>query len=189
MADVRPWKHCQCHRLLNLASTSVFPENRAGRWTLYYLTGFCQASNSMFWAWTQETLSGDPATRAFASAGLNVWASLSHAVIPLAIFQTVNQPAVVAGNYGAAGFAILHTLTALSLAYLQHSRRRKTTDFAGSSEQISPGSNELTGEGSHYGPGKGTQVTVRPAQDVATDDASESDRPSSLTDRKGVRGQ
>lgn len=108
---------------LTLASTPVFSSaNRAGRWVLYYLTGFCQASNSMFWAWTQETLSGDPATRAFASAGLNVWASVSHAVMPLALFQTVDQPAVVAGNYGAAGFAILHSLTSFTLAYMQHRR-------------------------------------------------------------------
>lgn len=75
-----------------LASTPVFPEARAGRWVLYYLTGFRHASNSMFWAWTQDTLSGDPATRAFASAGLSVWASLAQTVIPLALFQTVDQP-------------------------------------------------------------------------------------------------
>lgn len=118
-----------CIVCLILGSTPVFPGgNRAGRWVLYYLTGFCQASNSMFWAWTQETLAGDPATRAFASAGLNVWASLSHAVIPLGLFKTVDQPAVVAGNYGAAGFAILHSLTALSLAYVQHRRGRTSID-------------------------------------------------------------
>lgn len=110
---------------ITLASTSVFPDNRTGRWVLYYLTGFCQASNSMFWAWTQDSLLGDPARRAFASAGLNVWASVSHAVIPLALFQTVDQPAVVAGNYGSAGFAILHSLAALTLAYMQHSRGRQ----------------------------------------------------------------
>lgn len=110
---------------LTLASTPVFPQNRAGRWVLYYMTGFCQASNSMFWAWT-DTLSGDPATRAFASAGLNVWASLAHAVIPLGLFKTVDQPAVKAGNYGAAGFAILHSLTALYLAYVQDRRSTKT---------------------------------------------------------------
>uniref|UniRef100_A0A0B7K2K8 Major facilitator superfamily (MFS) profile domain-containing protein n=1 Tax=Bionectria ochroleuca TaxID=29856 RepID=A0A0B7K2K8_BIOOC len=132
---------------LTLASTSVFPENRAGRWFLYYLTGFCQASNSMFWAWTQDTLVGDPATRAFASAGLNVWASLSHAVIPLAIFQTVDQPAVVAGNYGSAGFAILHSLTSLGLAYLQHTRSAKLTnedDESEETEEASEGSANKT---------------------------------------------
>jgi ACS family pantothenate transporter-like MFS transporter len=113
---------------LTLAATPVFPGQRSGRWTLYYLTGFCQASNSMFWAWTQDTLAGDPATRAFASAGLNVWASVSHAVMPLALFQTVHQPAVVAGNYGAAGFAILHSATAIGLAYYQHRRRKQSID-------------------------------------------------------------
>ncbi|KAJ5291876.1 hypothetical protein N7478_001127 [Penicillium angulare] len=110
---------------LTLASTPVFPENRSGRWALYYLTGLTQSGSSMFWAWTQDTLSGDPATRAFASAGLNVWAYVGDATIPLAIFQTVNQPGVVAGNYGAAGFAILQVLTSLGLAYLQHCRRVK----------------------------------------------------------------
>lgn len=114
---------------LTLASTTVFPENRSGRWALYYLTGLTQAASSMFWAWTQDTLSGDPATRAFASAGLNVWAYVGSATIPLAIFKTVDQPAVVSGNYGAAGFAILQVLTSLGLAYLQHSRRRKGKDL------------------------------------------------------------
>ena len=48
---------------LTLANTPVIPTgSRAGRWVLYYLAGFCQASNSMFWDWTQETPSGDPAT-------------------------------------------------------------------------------------------------------------------------------
>ncbi len=134
-----------------LASTPVFPQHRGGRWALYYLAGFCQASNSMFWAWTQETLAGDPATRAFASAGLNVWASVSHAVIPLAIFKTVDQPAVVAGNYGAFGFAVLHSATAIGLAYLQHSRGRKTvyeTEDAGLGEQTSSNENlDLDGKG------------------------------------------
>ncbi|ETN44368.1 uncharacterized protein HMPREF1541_10548 [Cyphellophora europaea CBS 101466] len=110
---------------LSLANTPIFPTGtRAGRWALYYLTGFCQASNSMFWAWTQDTLSGDPATRAFASAGLNVWASISHAVMPLALFRVVEQPAVVAGNYGAAGFAFLHSGTALALAWWQRRQSR-----------------------------------------------------------------
>ncbi|KAL4787133.1 major facilitator superfamily domain-containing protein [Aspergillus varians] len=111
---------------LTLGSTPVFPENRAGRWTLYYLTGFCQASSAMFWAWTQDTLIGDPATRAFAGAGLNVWAYVADATIPLGLFKTVDQPGVVVGNYGAAGFALLHSLSALTLAYLQHRRRKQS---------------------------------------------------------------
>ena len=71
---------------------------------------------------------GDPARRAFASAGLNVWASVAHATIPLALFQTVDQPGVVAGNYGSAGFAILHSLAALTLAYVQHRRGRQSDE-------------------------------------------------------------
>lgn len=76
----------------------------------------------MFWAWTQDTLSGDPATRAFASAGLNVWAYVADATIPLGLFRTVDQPGVVSGNYAAAGFAVLHSLTVLLLAYVQYRR-------------------------------------------------------------------
>lgn len=110
---------------LTLASTPVFPENRAGRWTLYYLTGLTQAGSSMFWAWTQDTLSGDPATRVFASAGLNVWAYVGNATISLGLFKTVDQPGVVAGNYGAAGFALLQSFTSMTLAYIQHLRRKK----------------------------------------------------------------
>ncbi|KAF2807568.1 MFS general substrate transporter [Mytilinidion resinicola] len=103
-----------------LGSTPVFPKNRAFRWFLYYQTGWAQASNSMFWAWTQDTLSGDPGTRAWASAGLNVWAWTFIATVPLAVFKTTDQPAVVAGNYTAAGFCFLLAITAVALAYLQH---------------------------------------------------------------------
>jgi hypothetical protein len=39
-----------------LAATPVYPHNKAFRWFLYYQTGWAQASNSMFWAWTQDTL-------------------------------------------------------------------------------------------------------------------------------------
>ena len=92
---------------------------------MYYLTGLTQAASTMFWSWTQDTLSGDPATRAFASAGLNVWAYVGSATIPLGLFKTVDQPSVVAGNYGAGAFAILHSLTTLTLAYIQHRRRAK----------------------------------------------------------------
>ena len=73
----------------------------------------------MFWAWTQDTLSGDPATRAFASGGLNVWAYVADAAVPLELFRTVDQPGVARGNYGAAGFAVLRSFTALLLAYVQ----------------------------------------------------------------------
>ncbi|OJJ00720.1 hypothetical protein ASPVEDRAFT_885207 [Aspergillus versicolor CBS 583.65] len=114
---------------LTLGSTPVFPAHRAGRWTLYYLSGFCQASSSMFWAWTQDTLSGDPATRAFASGGLNVWAYVADATIPLGLFKTVDQPGVVKGNYGAAGFAVLHSLTALGLAFVQDRRGKGGEDM------------------------------------------------------------
>ncbi len=110
-----------------LAATPVYPKHRAFRFFLYYNSGWAQASNSMFWAWTQDTLSGDPATRAFASAGLNVWAWTSIATIPLGVFQTTQQPAIVAGNYTAAGFLFLLAGTALALAYLQHSRANKYT--------------------------------------------------------------
>lgn len=112
-----------------LAATPVYPHNRAFRWFLYYNSGWAQASNSMFWAWTQDTLAGDPATRAWASAGLNVWAWTAIATIPLGVFKTTDQPAVVAGNWTAAGFLFLLAATALALAYLQHVRAlRQSTD-------------------------------------------------------------
>lgn len=112
---------------LALAITPVFPAHRASRWTLYYLTGLTQATSSIFWFWTQDTLLGDPATRAFASGGLNVWAYVAGATILLGLFKGVDQPGVVKGNYTAAGFAVLHSLTALTLAYLQNGRSREVT--------------------------------------------------------------
>jgi hypothetical protein len=39
---------------------------------------------------------------------------------PLAVFQTVDQPAVVSGNYTAAGFCFAIAIFAVALAYLQH---------------------------------------------------------------------
>lgn len=83
----------------------------------------------MFWAWTQDTLSGDPATRAFASGGLNVWAYVADATIPLGLFRTVDQPGVVKGNYGAAGFAVLHSFTGLVLAFVQDRRGKGGEDI------------------------------------------------------------
>ncbi|QKX56950.1 uncharacterized protein TRUGW13939_04058 [Talaromyces rugulosus] len=136
---------------LSLASTPVFPTHRAGRWILYYLSGFCQASSSLFWAWTQDTLSGDPATRAFASAGLNVWAYVADATIPLGIFQTVDQPGVVAGNYGAAGFAILHSLTALTLAYVQHTRKQGEADTIEHSDDNDASDSQINKSGATVG--------------------------------------
>ena len=168
---------------LLLAATPVFPERRAGRWVLYYLSGFCQASNSMFWAWTQETLSGDPATRAFASAGLNVWASVSHAAIPLALFRTVDQPAVVAGNYGAAGFSILHMLTSLALAYLQHRRRQGAR---GAVRDVADGDDDEAVDAPVDGAGA---KTTRATASTVPDDSSLTDSGLNSKHNKGAAGE
>jgi MFS transporter, ACS family, pantothenate transporter len=108
-----------------LAATPVFPNNRTFRWVLYYNSGWAQASNSMFWAWTQDTLSGDPGMRAWGSAGLNAWAWTAIATIPLGAFKTTDQPAVIVGNYTAAGCLFVLAGTALLLAYIQHRRTRR----------------------------------------------------------------
>ncbi|CAK7224452.1 hypothetical protein SEUCBS140593_005574 [Sporothrix eucalyptigena] len=107
-----------------LATTPVYPEHKAFRWFLYYNTGWAQASCVMFWSWTHETLAGDPGARAFAGAGLNVWAWVGIATIPLAAFQTVDQPAVVGGNWTAAGCCLLIAVCAGILAYIQHRRKK-----------------------------------------------------------------
>ncbi|KAF2815362.1 MFS general substrate transporter [Mytilinidion resinicola] len=108
-----------------LATTPVFPKNKAFRWFLYYQTGWGEASNCMFWAWTNEMLSGDPATRAFAGAGLQVWSQVFAATIPLAVFQTVDQPAVRSGNFTAAGFWIVQIICASALAYILHFKQER----------------------------------------------------------------
>ncbi|KAH8895857.1 major facilitator superfamily transporter [Thozetella sp. PMI_491] len=114
---------------VSLAATPVFAVNKAPRWFLYYMSNTQQASSSMFWAWTQDTLSGDPATRAWASAGLNVWAWTCQATIPLGVFQTIDQPAVVSGNWTAAGFSFLAVFTALTLAWIQERPRPVRDDI------------------------------------------------------------
>ncbi|KAI8225917.1 Pantothenate transporter liz1 [Colletotrichum sp. SAR 10_96] len=83
-----------------LATTPVFPQNKAFRWFLYYNTNWAFAANTMFWSWTQDTL-------------------------PLFAFKTVEQPAVIGGNWGAAGMAFLYAIAALSLARIQYKRENK----------------------------------------------------------------
>ncbi|CAK7215430.1 hypothetical protein SBRCBS47491_002486 [Sporothrix bragantina] len=124
-----------------LATTPVFPEHKAFRWFLYYNTGWAQASCVMFWSWTHETLAGDPGARAFAGAGLNVWAWVGIATIPLAAFQTVDQPAVVGGNWTAAGCCLLIAVCAGILAYIQH-RRKQLSPSLGEQDLVGASANE-----------------------------------------------
>ncbi len=51
-----------------------------------------------------------------------MWTYIADAALPLGLFRTVDQPGVARGNYGAAGSAVLHSLTALLLAYVQDRR-------------------------------------------------------------------
>jgi septal ring-binding cell division protein DamX len=44
------------------------------------------------------------------------------ATIPLAVFKTVDQPAVVSGNYTSAAFLLLQAVLAIVLAYRMHSK-------------------------------------------------------------------
>ncbi|VUC26088.1 unnamed protein product [Clonostachys rosea] len=111
--------------VLILAATPVFPSNKVGRWFLYYNSGWGASANCMFWAWTNEILAGDSATRSLALAGLNVWGSVAIATIPLAVFKTVDQPAVVEGNYTAAAFLLLQAGLAIALAYWMHHKAQK----------------------------------------------------------------
>ncbi|KAJ7117986.1 major facilitator superfamily domain-containing protein [Mycena crocata] len=106
--------------LVILAATPVFPTHRGFRWFLYYLTGTLQSTSSMFWAWTQETFSGDPGARSFASGMDNALAYLVTATVPLAVFQIKDQPAIVSGNWTAAACCFASPITALCLAYYQH---------------------------------------------------------------------
>lgn len=75
-----------------------------------------------------RTSAGDPGTRAFASAGLNVWAWVFIATVPLAVFKTTDQPAVVSGNFTAAGFCFILAITAVLLAWLEKSKQGRATD-------------------------------------------------------------
>ncbi|KAI8214625.1 Pantothenate transporter liz1 [Colletotrichum sp. SAR 10_86] len=98
-----------------LAATPVFPQNKAFRWFLYYNTNWAFAANTMFWSWTQDTL-------------------------PLFAFKTVDQPAVIGGNWGAAGMAFLYAIAALTLAHIQYKRENK-----GLEAEVETSSTEHTG--------------------------------------------
>jgi len=47
------------------------------------------------------------------------------ATIPLAVFKTVDQPAVVVGNYTSAAFLLLQAALAIVLAYWMHSKEQR----------------------------------------------------------------
>ncbi|KAK0506396.1 major facilitator superfamily domain-containing protein [Armillaria luteobubalina] len=100
-----------------MAAALLYPKHRAFRWFLYYNTGWIQSSSSMFWAWTQDTFAGDPGLRSFASAGLNVASGICTATIPLALFQTKDQPAVTGGNWAGFAFSLVSPAAALTLAW------------------------------------------------------------------------
>ncbi|CAK7218990.1 hypothetical protein SCUCBS95973_003669 [Sporothrix curviconia] len=154
-----------------LAATPVFPEHSSGkafRWFLYYNTGWAQASCVMFWSWTHETLAGDPGARAFAGAGLNVWAWVGIATVPLAAFQTEDQPAVVAGNWTAAGCCLLIAVCAGILAYIQHRRK-----------QLYAGEQHLVGAG-----GAADEGVVEVLQVDGEDGPGPGPGPGSLSDTK-----
>ncbi|PLB52044.1 MFS general substrate transporter [Aspergillus steynii IBT 23096] len=116
-----------------LATTPVFPHPKTFRWFLYYQTGWLEASSTLFWAWAQDILSGDPGTRAFASGGLNLWSSVFGATIPLAVFKTVDQPGVVGGNWTAVGFCIAGILATSGTAVLE--KRKKARRGEGERER------------------------------------------------------
>lgn len=111
-------------------------------WTseiLYYIPGF---SSEPYLQLLTKTSAGDPATRSFALAGLNVWAAIfaatvygvsllceTHSVLtlcqrPLAVFKTVDQPAVISGNYTAAGFLLVQVFASMGLAAFMHRKSR-----------------------------------------------------------------
>lgn len=78
----------------------------------------------------------------------------------MGVFQVVNQPAVVAGNWTASGFSLLAVVASLTLAWLQ-SRRKK--DFEEDSDAAPV--NEIT-DGSSEGDvedvrSKDTKTTVK----------------------------
>lgn len=55
------------------------------------------------------------------------------------MFQTVDQPAVVRGNWTSAGFCFTHTLATLLLAYIVSRKRGKETDNSTDDEERSDG--------------------------------------------------
>ena len=106
-----------------LAATPVFPVHRAFRFFLYTQTSWGTATSTLFWAWTNEVLRGDPATRAFAGGGLNVWAGVFSATIPLGVFKTTDMPSVVAGNWTSAGFLAAEIIVVISTVHWLHRRK------------------------------------------------------------------
>ncbi|KAK0444945.1 major facilitator superfamily domain-containing protein [Desarmillaria tabescens] len=101
--------------------------------TFTYLVTFI---NTLIIGWTSDTIfngrrwpplcvaatlnaivAGDPGLRSFASAGLNVASGICTATIPLALFQTKDQPAVTGGNWAGFAFSLFSPAAALTLAW------------------------------------------------------------------------
>lgn len=59
------------------------------------------------------------------------------------MFKTTDQPAVVAGNWTAAGFCFLLAMTAAALAYLQHSRAKNRKNLAYEDEELESNSDRM----------------------------------------------
>lgn len=59
------------------------------------------------------------------------------------MFQTVQQPAVVKGNWTAAGFCFMHSIACLVLAYVVHWKKRRASKEEGSTGSSEEGEEEL----------------------------------------------
>jgi len=68
------------------------------------------------------------------------------ATIPLAVFKTVDQPAVVSGNYTSAAFLLLQAFLAAGLAYLLHFKEQRNKRHDGD-DDLTESSKSVKGDG------------------------------------------
>lgn len=97
----------------------------------------------------------------YATSALTGSHRTDHPRSPLAVFQTVDQPAVVSGNYTAAGFNFAIAIFALILAYMRH---QESKGLGSERQQDGIDFEEQSGETS----GRETTPTVKiPASNVS----------------------
>ncbi|ORY24479.1 major facilitator superfamily domain-containing protein [Naematelia encephala] len=117
---------------ISLGATVVHGNNRqrATRWALYYFTTLVTGTTGIIWAWVQEACLGDAGKRAFVGASMNMFSVVFQAWVPNVLFPTYDQPFVVKGNFGTAGFcAGAFTIASLiAFAQLRDARAKPTSD-------------------------------------------------------------
>ncbi|WWC65413.1 uncharacterized protein I303_108031 [Kwoniella dejecticola CBS 10117] len=101
-----------------LAGLPVYPDDRAGRWVLYYLSGVVNCTPGLLYAWCSEIIGESSEKRGIVMGTFNSVAFSFNAWLPLLLFKQTEQPTVHKGNIAASVATALQFLGLLGILYL-----------------------------------------------------------------------